>query len=281
MSSREANQRSLIPLIVTGMAVVVPLIFILGIVFGTQIHSNSSLTSDSISSWLSAIATVAIAFLTFILAKETWYLRAAQIDQLKELKLENIRPNIGVQLESNRVGINFINVKISNLGKGIAKKVRIHFLDAHGDEIQNNADVVVDKFRRLAIFRKEIQSIGIGQEITSYVFSLIDLSKELEGGIFQPCLNISIDFEDVEGTSYNNLFTIDFGQFEGLTELGSDPLYQISKDMKKISDNIRKVAARGHGRIAVDIYSAKDRKIEYEDEQKWIADRKKTLGILD
>lgn len=51
--------------------------------------------------------------------------------------------------------------------------------------------------------------------------------------------------------------------------------------MKKISDNIRKVAARGHGRIAVDIYSAKDRKIEYEDEQKWIADRKKTLGILD
>lgn len=225
MSSREANQRSLIPLIVTGMAVVVPLIFILGIVFGTQIHSNSSLTSDSISSWLSAIATVAIAFLTFILAKETWYLRAAQIDQLKELKLENIRPNIGVQLESNRVGINFINVKISNLGKGIAKKVRIHFLDAHGDEIQNNADVVVDKFRRLAIFRKEIQSIGIGQEITSYVFSLIDLSKELEGGIFQPCLNISIDFEDVEGTSYNNLFTIDFGQFEGLTELGSDPLY--------------------------------------------------------
>ncbi|MEH8148330.1 hypothetical protein [Aeromonas veronii] len=73
------NEKSLIPLMVTAMAVVAPLLFILGLVVGNHLQGNASLTADSISSWLSAIATVAIAILTFILAKETWYLREAQI----------------------------------------------------------------------------------------------------------------------------------------------------------------------------------------------------------
>jgi hypothetical protein len=96
------------------MVVLIPVTFMLGLVVGNSLKGSGGMAADSLSSWLSAIATVAIAVLTFVLAKETWYLREAQIQQLLELRRENIRPNIGVQLESSRAGLNFVNVKINS-----------------------------------------------------------------------------------------------------------------------------------------------------------------------
>ncbi|MDP3087040.1 MAG: hypothetical protein Q8M99_02440 [Methylotenera sp.] len=257
------------------MAVMSPLLFILGLVVGNQLQGNASLTADSISSWLSAIATVAIAILTFILAKETWYLREAQIKQLEELKRENIRPNIGIQLESSSVGMNFVNVKVSNLGKGIARKVSIRFLDRTGNEVPKDVDVVVEKFRRLAIFRQGIQSMGIGQEISSFVFSFLDLGKELNGEIFKPYLNIAIEFEDVEGNPYRNSFTVDFAQYEGISELGGDALYQMATEMKKIREQIGKVTSRSGGKLGVDVFDSGDRKAESEAYKKLIEAQKR------
>lgn len=271
----KSNEKSLIPLMVTTMAVMSPLLFILGLVVGNQLQGNASLTADSISSWLSAIATVAIAILTFILAKETWYLREAQIKQLEELKRENIRPNIGIQLESSSVGMNFVNVKVSNLGKGIARKVSIRFLDRTGNEVPKDVDVVVEKFRRLAIFRQGIQSMGIGQEISSFVFSFLDLGKELNGEIFKPYLNIAIEFEDVEGNPYRNSFTVDFAQYEGISELGGDALYQMATEMKKIREQIGKVTSRSGGKLGVDVFDSGDRKAESEAYKKLIEAQKR------
>lgn len=265
---KKSNQNNLIPLMVTTMAVVAPLLFILGLVVGNQLQGNSSLTADSISSWLSAIATVAIAMLTFILAKETWYLREAQIRQLEELKRENIRPNIGIQLESSPIGMNFINVKIGNSGKGIARKVSIKFLDCNGDDVPKDADVVVEKFRKLAIFRQGIQSMGIGQEISSFVFSFLDLGRELHGEIFKPYLNIFIEFEDVEGNPYSNSFAIDFAQYEGISELGGDALHEIATEIKKIREQIGKVTGRSDGKLSVNIFDSNDRKVNLELAQK-------------
>jgi hypothetical protein len=273
------NEKSLIPLMVITMALTMPLLFFLGIVIGNQLQGNSSLTADSISSWLSAIATMAIAILTFILAKETWYLREAQIRQLEELKRENIRPNIGIQLESSPVGMNFVNVKISNLGKGIARNVSIRFLDRSGTEVPKDVDRVVEKFRKLAIFRQGIQSMGIGQEISSFVFSFIDLGKELNGDIFKPYLNIAIDFEDVEGNPYSNSFIIDFSQYEGISELGGNALHQIASEIKKIREQLGKVTGRSGGKIGVDIFDSKDRKAESDAVQKsYFEEQKKTPG---
>lgn len=278
MSPERLNEKSLMPLLVTSMAIVAPLLFILGLVVGNHLQGNASLTADSISSWLSAIATVAIAILTFILAKETWYLREAQIRQLDELKRENIRPNVGVQLESSPVGMNFVNVKISNLGKGIARKIVIKFVDRAGNEVAKDVDLVVEKFRKLAMFRQGIQTMGIGQEISSFVFSFIDLGKELNGDIFKPYLQINIDFEDVEGNLYSNSFTIDFAQYEGISELGGDPLHQMATEIKKIREQLGKVAGQNAGRIGVDVFNSEDRQAESEATTKWIEERNKNHG---
>ena len=270
MWKSEETEKSLMPLLITSMAVIAPVLFVLGLVVGNQMRGGVGLTPDSLSSWLSAIATVAIATLTFILAKETWYLREAQVRQLAELKRENIRPNIGFQLESSHVGVNFVNFKISNFGKGIARKVVFEFLDRGGKPVSSNHDVVVEKFRKFAIFRQGLESMGIGQVISSYVFSFIDLGKELNGEIFKPYLNIAVGFEDVEGNHYTNFFSIDFAQYEGIGELGGDPLHEISSEIKLIRQHIEKVAAKSSGRIGVDIFSAVDRKEETEETRQWL-----------
>lgn len=265
MPTRQKNDRSLIPLFVTSMAVVAPLLFILGLVIGNHLQGNGQLTADSLSSWLSAIATVAIAMLTFILAKETWYLREAQIQQLEELKRENIRPNIGIQLESSPVGIHFIDVKINNFGKGIARKVRFSFRDRDGHPVIQGQDPVVDKFLKLSMFTRGVESIGIGQVLSSFVFSFLDLGKELDGKIFEPYLNILIEYEDVENYLYSNTFEIDFSQYEGVSHLGgADAIHKISDEIKKIRENLDKVIKSSGGRLEVDVFDDSDRKVELE-----------------
>lgn len=262
------DERSLIPLLITSMAVIAPLLVILGVVIGDSL-GGGSLTNDSISSWLSAIATVAIAVLTFILAKETWYLRAAQIQQLEELKRENIRPNVGVELEHNPVGIHFINVKINNFGKGIAKKIKFRFLDRNGALISTNDDVLVGKFKKLAMFTVGIESMGIRQVISTYLFSFLDLQKELNGDIYSPYVRVHILFEDVEGVQYENEFSVDFAQYKGMVELGKNPLSQIANDIQKIQKDFSKIT-RSDNRIGVNVCSEKNRKQEKQDIRDWL-----------
>jgi hypothetical protein len=256
--------RAGVPLLVTVFSAVLPVIFIIGWALGSQDTGKTSLAPDSASAWISALATLAIAILTFILAKETWYLREVQVQQLAELKRENIRPNVSVQLDPNRVGMNFIDVKVSNLGKGIARKITVAFLDRQGNPIPAGSDPVVEKFRKLAMFRQGIESMGIGQVISSFVFSFFDLGKELKGDIFAPVLSMVIRFEDVEGTQYKNEFVVDFAQYEGLSELGGgDPLHLLSQEVKKLRE-IFDTVKQSDGRMAVAIYDADDRRAETE-----------------
>lgn len=265
------TERSLIPLLVTSMVVVAPLLFILGLVVGNQLQGNSSLSADSISSWVSAVATVAIAILTFVLAKETWYLREAQMLQVAELKRENIRPNISLQLERSHVGINFHNVKVSNLGKGIAKKIAFKFFDRAGNEVSDERDVIVNKFRKLAIFRQGIESMGIGQTLSSFIINFNELRRELNGEIFKGYLNVLVSFEDVEGSAYTNSFVVDFMQFEGISELsGGDALYQLANEIKKIQEHLGRVTRNSNDRIAVNIFDAADRQAEDLETRRWL-----------
>lgn len=216
-------------------AVVIALV--IGWAIGRQGPQPAGLTNDSASSWVSAVATLAIAILTFVLAKETWELRKAQAAQLQELRRENLRPNINFQLESSKVGMNFADVKLANLGKGIARRITVGFLDRQGVEVQEGSNVVVDEFLKLAIFRKGIESMGIGQTISSYLINFPILVGKLEGQLSNGWIHMVIKYEDIEGTHYANEFVVDFSQFEGLSQLGGgDPLYLISQEVRKFRE---------------------------------------------
>ena len=267
--------RAGLPLLIIVFSVTLPLLFFFGWAVGRQNVPGVSISPDSISSWVSALATVAIAVLTFILAKETWYLRETQTQQLAELKRENIRPNVNVQLDPSRVGLNFVDVKVSNLGKGIARKVVVEFLDRQGARVADGVDPVVEKFRKLAIFRQGIESMGIGQVITSFVFSFIDLNGELKGEIFKPLLQMVVRFEDIEGNQYKNEFVVDFAQYQGISELGGgDPLHLMSEELKKLCGVMEKVA-RSDNRIGVNVYDTEDREAELAATRKYLSEQKR------
>ena len=170
--------------------------------------------------------------------------------------------------------MSFINVKISNLGKGIARKISFTFFDRQDNQVMENQDIVVDKFLKLGIFRLGIESMGIGQIFSSYVFSFFDLKKDLNGEIFKPYFSIGIEFEDVEGTLYANTFAIDFAQFEGMRELGGDASHKMAAEIQKIRESIQKVVGNSNRRVGVDIYSSSDRRDEAEELQRWLEEQK-------
>lgn len=259
------NMKARQPLLIIILLVISPLLFICGIILGHYLSGSQILTADSISSWVSAIATVAIAILTFILAKETWYLREVQIDQLEQLRLENFRPNVGFQLEHNPIGMNFMNVLVNNLGKGIGMKVKFSFYDENGQEILRGQNIVVDKMLTLPMFSQGIRSIGIGQTFSSFLFSFIDLKEELKDAAFDINFDLKITFEDVEGNNYENVFNIDFSQYRGISVLGKSDIssiYRISEEIEEIRKIFSNVTGSSSNRLKVDFFDSHDRENE-------------------
>ena len=274
MPNIEEQEKSLLPLLTVIAAVAAPLIFILGLAFGANFGSKEGLIGGSISDWLTATATVAVTALTFVLAKESWQLRLLQIAQIRELQLESIRPNVAVHLEPSHVGVNFMNVKVTNLGKGIARQVNFELIDRNGTPILRGTNGVADKFFKLAVFRKGVQSLGVNQVITSFLFSIPQLSNEVGGKIFEQYIGVRASFQDIDGNSYANEFSIDFAEFEGITEFGGSPIYNISNELKKIREQLARSLGSSAGRIGVAVYTASDRKKEAEERAAWIEDQK-------
>lgn len=237
------------------------------------VGNNEGLIGGSISDWLTAMATVAVTGLTFVLAKDSWQLRLLQIAQIRELQLESIRPNVSVHLEPSHVGVNFMNVKISNLGKGIARQVSFELIERNGTPIPQGQNVVADKFLKLAVFRKGVQSLGVNQVITSFLFSVPQMSGEIGGKIFEQYIGVRASFQDVEGNNYANEFSIDFAEFEGITELGGSPIYNMSNELKKIREQLSRSLGSSAGRIGVDVYTSSDREIESEERMAWIEEQ--------
>jgi len=262
--SKRKSERSLIPLILLIGVVSAPLIYILGIVTGSQIQLSSILTADSLSSWVTAFATVAIAVLTFVLAKETWYLREAQIEQVNLLRKENIRPNVSITLKNSDISFNLMMVNVSNFGKGIARNVTFSFIDKNEAKISKGDNVIVDLFLKLHVFSNGMHSLGINQKIDSFLFSFFELQEKLgSDDIFTPFFKIVVSYSDVEGNDYSNELTINFAEYEGITEVGGgDPLHKMAGDLKKIREQLDGMTRSTSKKLHINTYTSKDRKEE-------------------
>lgn len=270
--SKYKSERSLIPLLAVVGIVAAPLIFILGVVAGSQIQMVNILTADSLSSWISALATVAIAILTFVLAKETWYLREAQIAQVNELRIQSIRPNVSVKLFSSPISLNLMILEVSNLGKGIARNICFKFYDRDGSEIKESDSVIVDEFLKLHVMSNGFHSLGINQKFESFLFCFYDMKAKIESegkDIFASYLKIYTCYDDVEGNSYSDEIVIDFKEFYGASEVSdSDPIHKISENIKELTKSFKEMSTSK--RINVNIYSSQDRAQEQEDQRKML-----------
>jgi len=259
------HSRSSIFLVVAGISASA-LFFVLGVFVGNAIPGPDLFSADTLSSWVTAVATVVITVLTFILAIETWRLRAAQAEQIADLRRESIQPNVSLALNSSPASIHFMDAKVTNNGKGIARNIRFTFLNRDGSPATIDSEPIIKTFKRLAMIDRGIESLGVGQELSSFVFSFLELSSEIGRDVFSPYLNVMINYEDVEGRIYTNSFAVDFVQYKGISRLGGSPLESISSEIKTFRQAFEKVSSSNR-RLGIDVYSALDRKAETEELQ--------------
>lgn len=252
------------------LSLMLPMTFMAGFVLASSVQDGFLLTSDSLSSWISALATVAIAVLTIILAKETWYLREAQSNQLEEMRRDSIRPHIDISLNHGRVGVHFMDLRIANSGKGVAKNIKFSLADEIDGISHLGMNPLVDSVFKLGAISNGISNLGTGQTYKSYVFSFIDVMKAIgHDKTFSTKFYIGLNYSDIHGYEYADIVLFDISSYSGIIELGgADPIYTMSKSLEKIQTLLKGVTKSN--KIKVDVYNQLDRLLEKEEFEKMV-----------
>lgn len=238
-----------------------PIIFIVGLIVGINVDSTTTLTQDNLSSWVTAFATVVIAVLTIVLAKETWSLRNIQLSQIEHIRKDSIKPNIDLYLKSSPAAFNFVDVHIINNGSGSAQNVTFSFENRNTKE-NEVYEYVVSLFTKLNILNYGISSLGVNEKRSGFVLNFIELNQKHKDVIFETNIVVNINYEDIEGDKYISKATMNFSEFLGITELGGgDPMYKIASSIEKLQKDFNSFSkGSSTSKIKVDTYTAKDRK---------------------
>lgn len=233
-----------------------PATFVAGLVLGNNIASETTLANDSLSAWVAALATLAIAVLTFILALETWKLRRAQDQQLMDIRKHSIQPQMELYLESSRQSFQFMNLHVENVGRGMAKDITFKISNS-GQEPDVEKEIE-NSLKKLNLIKNGMTSLGVERSRKSFIFSFIDLFKKHQS-VFDACLNITITYKDVEGNVYTTESIIDLSEYKGITELGNGhPLYNLSKNVEA-TRNLVESMTKGQKALNVNIHTKSDR----------------------
>jgi len=185
------------------------------------------------SALVSALATVAIAWLTFELAREN-----------RKLRKLGQEPQVVAYLVPHPDGNGAINMVFANVGLGLAKDVSFHIL---GDEEEFKAHGVLMKTLKGAA---PINVIPSGEKIVALFGIGFELFGNTEGKPIEPLrpFKVKMEFNDIHGERRSAISDIDIRQFSGLTGLMNKPaLREIEgtlKSMDKRFDIIARAAKK-------------------------------------
>ena len=238
--------------------------FIIGLSVGLKLDGSLTHIDDTLPTWVAALATVCIAILTIILARETWALRRIQLEQIDQIRKDSIKPSIDLYLKSAPAAYQFMDIHVVNGGSGVAENIKFTFTNQCA-EAQDVYDHLHEKIKNLVILSKGISSLGVGEKRTSHLFSFIDLNRKFEDRMFNCIVQIDIQFQDIEGKNYTSRSHFNFTEYKGLREVGGgEPLYDISSTLKNLQKDIGHFAS-GFKKLKAEIYTSADREKESDD----------------
>jgi len=175
-----------------------------------------------IFSFLVAISTVFYAILTWKLVSETKKLRKAQTE-----------PKLSIIIENNDVAFGFLDMIIKNVGYGPAYNITF--------KVQPDFEYEKGHFlSELGAIKYGIKYLAPNQEYRFFFTSLIGRFKELQNVTF----NIFTEYCDSSETKFKDEFFIEFSHFDNLSRLGSPPLPEIAKELKKVRENLDKITSK-------------------------------------
>ncbi len=182
-----------------------------------------------------------VAVSTLIYAMLTWRL----VDETKEMRKAQTEPNICVTIEPREEWINFIDMKIMNIGSGPAYDIKF--------KIEPDFEYFKGKFLSKIKLMQGIKYLPPNQKIQFFLTSLVENFNKKTGNPFQ----MGVSYKNKTGDKLEETFTIDFSQFEGMSQLGEPPLHKMAKSLDSIQRDVGHLSSGFH-RLKTIIYTKKD-----------------------
>ncbi|WP_259782036.1 hypothetical protein [Aestuariispira ectoiniformans] len=181
------------------------------------------------SAGITAIATVAIAFLSFYLAKENRLLRKAGTE-----------PEIVAYLTPTPNGSGGIDFIIANIGQGPAREVNFKF-ECNEDDFEQHNVLLRNHENRAALSvlpqgERLVSLFGIG-------YVLVQGNENSSHEMLKP-FKVKISYKGLDGKEHQSVQNIDISQFSGLRGIFSKPsgdqLIDIARTIEKHLGKISK-----------------------------------------
>jgi hypothetical protein len=178
------------------------------------------------ASLITALATLAIAGLTFSLASENRKLRKAGSE-----------PKVIAYLAPHPDGNGAVNFVLANIGLGPAFDVRFH-LDYQPDNFANHHVMLTNNDNRMAITalpsgEKLAIMLGVGHKL---------FGSAADGKRLEP-FTVTTEYRDLRNRKLKNETVVDISQFDGLVGLINKPaLREIQGTLKKMERHLGRQA---------------------------------------
>ena len=207
---------------------------------------------DQNESAFTVIFSAVVATATIVYAILTWRL-VSETQKMREVQTE---PKISVIAQSREEWIGWIDMIIQNIGLGPAYDIKF---EIEPDDKKFDGRLVSE----YGFIKNGLKYFGPNQKLQLFFTSLTEKYEELIKLSFE----IKVSYQNSAGNSYEDIYVIDFSQFDGLNQLGKPPLHEIAKNIEKIQKDIGHISTGFH-RMKVIMYTKED----MEEERKQLSD---------
>ena len=210
--------------------------------------------------WLNDYSGVVNALLTFVLIVVTAiyvYLTGRLVRENAALRESATRPVLSITTSLHEAHIHVVNLVIENVGGGGAHHIRL----------RTSSPFTVggrERLNDIGFFRKGISYLGPHQRQELFLANTIGSFDELK----QRPLQIEAEYSDELGKTYRKTFVIDFGELEGISHLGTPPLFTVAESIKKLQEDFARLL-NGMRKLPVLAYSPEDIEREQTAHKLW------------
>jgi hypothetical protein len=163
--------------------------------------------------------------------------------QVREARLtreDQSRPFVILDFEISRPP--FIHLVVKNIGKSIARRVRIQTDPPLASSLDGKPQW--EPIAKLRLFSEEIPSIAPDREIWMF----FDSFKDRAQGQFDDLYRVTVTYEGERGRSYADEMVLDLSIYRNISVIDQHTIHDVHKQLKKIADSVdRWGAGVGHG----------------------------------
>lgn len=177
--------------------------------------------------WLNTNSGTVIAIATVFLVVFAGY----YIYLMWRLLRANNTPEVVVSLRLHEVHVNLVLLCIENIGTGAARDLQFTINPPSID----NLDL---PFEEIGYLQNGIAYFEPGRKIEQFIVGVTNKLDELKQTPFE----VTITYKDSVNQKHERVFNLDFGENEGMANIGTPPLYEIAKSTNAMQRDIRNIA---------------------------------------